>query len=58
MLAAGMARELPQWSDAPWNPPGAERRVRGVLLHLIAETAQHVGHADLLRESRDGQTSS
>ncbi|SED66868.1 DinB family protein [Jiangella alba] len=44
--------------DAPWNPPGASRSVRGVLLHLIAETAQHAGHADLLRESLDGQTSS
>lgn len=44
--------------EAPWNPPGAERSVRGVLLHLVAETAQHAGHADLLRESLDGQTSS
>ncbi|WP_425302202.1 DUF664 domain-containing protein [Nocardia cyriacigeorgica] len=24
--------------------------------HLIAETAQHAGHADILRESLDGQT--
>ncbi|SDS59613.1 DinB family protein [Jiangella sp. DSM 45060] len=103
-LAAGTAREVPQWSldhadgfrllpgetlagvvdryelvaaetsrivravadlsaahplpDAPWNPPGATRSVREVLLHLIAETAQHAGHADLLRESLDGRTSS
>ncbi len=26
-----------------------------MLLHLIAETAQHAGHADILRESLDGQ---
>nr|WP_197683356.1 DUF664 domain-containing protein [Jiangella alkaliphila] len=32
--------------------------MRGVLLHLVAETAQHAGHADILRESLDGQTSS
>ncbi|WP_406601135.1 mycothiol transferase [Micromonospora yasonensis] len=25
-----------------------------VLLHVIAETAQHAGHADILRESIDG----
>lgn len=103
-LAAGTAREVPQWSiehangfvllpgetlagvveryervaaetsrivaaaadlsaahplpAAPWNPPGASCSVREVLLHLIAETAQHAGHADIIRESLDGQTSS
>jgi hypothetical protein len=29
--------------------------VRQVLLHLIAETAQHAGHADIIREALDGQ---
>ncbi len=29
--------------------------VRWVLLHLIKETARHAGHADILRESLDGQ---
>lgn len=43
---------LPQ---APWNEPGAVRSVRRVLMHLIAETAQHAGHADILRETLDGQ---
>jgi len=28
-----------------------------VLLHLIAETAQHAGHADILRETLDGAKS-
>ncbi len=28
--------------------------VRWVLLHLIEETARHVGHADIIRESLDG----
>ena len=28
---------------------------RRVLLHVIAETSQHAGHADIIRESIDGQ---
>lgn len=43
--------------DAPWNEPGAVRSVRRVLMHVIAETAQHAGHADILRETLDGQKS-
>lgn len=39
---------------APWFPPGATRSVRRVVTHLVAETAQHAGHADILRESIDG----
>ncbi|MGI5522277.1 DinB family protein [Micromonospora sp. CA-259024] len=45
------AHPLPQ---APWFEPGASWTVRRVLLHLIAETSQHAGHADILRESIDG----
>ncbi|MEU1734336.1 DinB family protein [Streptosporangium sp. NPDC020145] len=45
---------LPQ---APWFPPNARRSVRRVLLHLIAETSQHAGHADIIRESLDGAKS-
>ncbi len=40
---------------APWFEPGATRSVRRVFLHLVAETAQHAGHADIIRESIDGQ---
>ncbi|MEU8981402.1 DinB family protein [Streptomyces sp. NPDC048309] len=43
--------------EAPWHEPGAVRSVRRVLAHVIAETAQHAGHADILRETLDGQTS-
>lgn len=43
--------------EAPWHEPGAVRSVRGVLLHIVAETTQHAGHADILREALDGQTS-
>ncbi|MGY1693585.1 MULTISPECIES: DinB family protein [unclassified Geodermatophilus] len=41
--------------EAPWFEPGACWSVRRVFLHVIAETAQHAGHADILRESIDGQ---
>ncbi|MFD3731302.1 DinB family protein [Streptomyces sp. NPDC058632] len=44
--------------EAPWNEPGAVRSVRRVLTHLVAETSQHAGHADILRETLDGRTSS
>ncbi|WBB81649.1 DinB family protein [Micromonospora sp. WMMD882] len=40
--------------SAPWFAPGARWSVRRVLLHVIAETAQHAGHADIIRESLDG----
>jgi uncharacterized damage-inducible protein DinB len=41
--------------SAPWFEQGASWSVRRVVLHLIAETSQHAGHADILRESIDGQ---
>lgn len=48
------ARPLPK---APWFEPGASWTARRVLMHLIAETAQHSGHADIIRESLDGAKS-
>ncbi len=41
--------------EAPWFEPGARWSARRVFLHIVAETAQHAGHADILRESLDGQ---
>jgi len=41
--------------EAPWFPKGATRSARRVFLHIVAETAQHAGHADIIRESLDGQ---
>ena len=43
--------------EAPWFEPGARWSARRVLLHIIAETAQHAGHADIIRESLDGARS-
>jgi uncharacterized damage-inducible protein DinB len=40
--------------EAPWFPPNARWSARRVLLHICAETAQHAGHADIIRESIDG----
>jgi hypothetical protein len=42
---------------APWFERGASWSARQVLLHVIAETAQHSGHADIIRESMDGAKS-
>jgi hypothetical protein len=39
---------------APWFPPGARWTARRVLLHILAETSQHAGHADIIREALDG----
>jgi hypothetical protein len=42
---------------APWFEPGKSWSVRRVIVHLIAEISQHAGHADIIRESIDGQKS-
>ncbi|MET8013659.1 DinB family protein [Streptomyces sp. NPDC005271] len=47
----GASQPLPK---APWFEPGARWSVRRVAMHIIAETAQHAGHADIIRESLDG----
>ncbi|GII66954.1 hypothetical protein Skr01_70390 [Sphaerisporangium krabiense] len=48
-----VAHPLPK---APWNTEETWT-ARRALLHIIAETAQHAGHADILRESLDGAKS-
>ncbi|MFF1687836.1 MULTISPECIES: DinB family protein [unclassified Streptomyces] len=40
--------------EAPWSEPGGRWSARRVLMHIVAETAQHCGHADIIRESLDG----
>ena len=42
---------------APWFEPGATWSVRRAFVHIVAETAQHAGHADIIRETIDGQKS-
>jgi uncharacterized damage-inducible protein DinB len=41
--------------EAPWFTPNTSWTARRVVLHVIAETAQHAGHADIIRETLDGQ---
>jgi len=43
--------------EAPWFEPGAEWSARRALIHIVAETAQHAGHADIIRETIDGAKS-
>jgi uncharacterized protein DUF664 len=56
-----LVRTLPSLDDehplpqAPWFQPGAAWSARRVFLHIVAETAQHAGHADIIRETIDGQ---
>jgi uncharacterized damage-inducible protein DinB len=39
----------------PWWPPErAEVTLHRILIHMIAETNRHAGHADILRETIDG----
>jgi uncharacterized damage-inducible protein DinB len=58
-----LIRTLPDLNAAhplpprPWFQPGEEWTARRVLMHIIAETAQHAGHADIIRESLDGAKS-
>jgi len=41
--------------EAPWFEQGARWSARRSCMHILAETAQHAGHADILREAIDGQ---
>ncbi|GLZ16332.1 hypothetical protein Acsp04_65670 [Actinomadura sp. NBRC 104425] len=42
--------KAPWFEDARWS-------ARRVFMHIAAETAQHAGHADIIRESLDGAKS-
>jgi uncharacterized damage-inducible protein DinB len=47
---AGLGGTHPAWRGA------AQVSLRWVLVHMIEEYARHNGHADLLRQSIDGET--
>lgn len=49
------AESLDQLSVAT-NPRGESINLRWILVHMIEEYARHCGHADLIRESIDGDT--
>jgi hypothetical protein len=46
---------LEQLARETW-PDGRAPSLRWILVHMIEEYARHNGHADLIRESIDGQT--
>ncbi|MFE5601270.1 DinB family protein [Streptomyces coelicoflavus] len=50
----GATQPLPK---APWFQAETEWSARRALMHIMAETAQHAGHADIIRESLDGAKS-
>lgn len=39
----------------PWWPR-PDVTLHGILVHVLAETTRHAGHADILREQLDGRT--
>jgi uncharacterized damage-inducible protein DinB len=41
--------------QVPWGPR-SELSLRRILVHMIAETQRHAGHADIVRELIDGTT--
>ncbi|MFJ9849420.1 DinB family protein [Streptomyces sp. NPDC101150] len=46
-----------QLPKAPWFESDERWSARRVLMHIMSETAQHSGHADIIRESLDGAKS-
>jgi hypothetical protein len=49
------ALALDATGHVPWWPPGRnEVTLHRILVHVIAETCQHAGHADIIRELVDG----
>ena len=46
---------MDQLAKRTW-PDGGSPSLRWIVVHMIEEYARHNGHADLLRESVDGQT--
>lgn len=51
----GLDDPIPQ-PTAPWAPERVVWSARRVLLHVLREVAHHCGHADIVREALDGQT--
>jgi len=49
------ALDLDALGRVPWWPPEhQEVKLHRILVHMIAETHRHAGHADILRETIDG----
>jgi uncharacterized damage-inducible protein DinB len=56
MVSEALAEgDLGQLAHRKW-PDGRSPNMRWILTHMIEEYARHNGHADLIRESIDGET--
>lgn len=53
-VRAASLDKLVQLPPAPWDPNPEPWTVRRIVLHVLRETAQHAGHADIIREALDG----
>jgi hypothetical protein len=53
--ARGLDDELLWWDESLFGPGSRPDNVRDVILHVIAETAAHAGHMDVVRELIDGR---
>ena len=50
-----VALDLEATGEVPWWPPESRTvTLHQVLVHMVAETCRHAGHADILREGLDG----
>ncbi|WP_068279471.1 DUF664 domain-containing protein [Aldersonia kunmingensis] len=55
-IAASDMDELIPQPTAPWAPEREWLSVRSIVAHRLRETAHHSGHADIIREALDGQS--
>jgi uncharacterized damage-inducible protein DinB len=55
LVEVALPNGLGQLTPRSW-PDGRSPSLRWILCHMIEEYARHNGHADLIRESVDGQT--
>src|SRR5699024_11805045 len=46
--------DLDATGSVPWWDADGEVTLHWIMVHVIAETARHAGHADILREQIDG----
>jgi uncharacterized damage-inducible protein DinB len=50
------ALDLDSTGEVPWWPDDRKRvTLHQILVHMLAETARHAGHADIVRETIDGR---
>lgn len=44
------------FDDTSIDGRGRTNDLRGIMIHMVEETARHLGHADLIREALGGAT--